>query len=241
MHDVVCNDVDIYTVDLDAPDISAPGILSPAELDRASRFRFHRDRHRFVHCRATVRRVLADYLDAKPEQIEFSYNAYGKPSVDGIFFNVSHADRVAMIAVSRSREVGIDVERIDSAFAHEQIPERFFSTSEVATLRELPESSQFEAFFDFWTRKEAYMKGRGLGFALPPTSFDVSNLPGNWALETVPAPPGYLAALCVKRPTAPFHNLSIASSGKGREDSRHNRPGGPRHMARNEFQSCDTL
>ena len=146
-----------------------------------------------------------------------------------------------MIAVSRSREVGIDVERIDPAFAHEQIPERFFSPGEVATLRGVPEGSQLEAFFDYWTRKEAYMKGRGLGFALSPTSFDVAKLPGNWALETIPAPAGYLAALCVKRPAAPLHYLSITASTKCREDSRHIRPGGPRHMARNELQSCDTL
>jgi 4'-phosphopantetheinyl transferase len=218
-------DVDIHTTDLDAPDATATGILSSAELDRASRFRFERDRHRFIHCRAALRRILADYLDAKPAQIEFVYNSYGKPSVDGIFFNLSHADRVAMIAVSRSREIGIDVERVDPAFAHEQIPERFFSPREVAALRALPESGQLEAFFDYWTRKEAYMKGLGLGFALPSTSFDVGHLPGDWSLESIPAPPGYLAALCGAGVSACPADSCMRSA----------------LPSRNEFASYDTL
>ncbi len=233
-------DVDIHTADLDAPDATATGILSAAELDRASRFRFERDRHRFIHCRAALRRILADYaspwLDANPAQIEFAYNSYGKPAVDGIFFNVSHADRVAMIAVSRSREIGIDVERIDPSFAHEQIPERFFSPREVAALRALPESRQLEAFFDYWTRKEAYMKGRGLGFALPPTSFDVRHLPGDWSLESIPAPPGYLAALCGARTPACRVDTRVDTSFSFRQPFETSPL-----PSRNEFTSCDTL
>jgi 4'-phosphopantetheinyl transferase len=202
------HDVDIYSSDLDAPSGGAETTLAPEERTRASRFRFERDRRRFINCRAALRRILAPYLDLDPAQIEFTYNEYGKPYVDGLHFNVSHADSLAMFAVSRSREVGIDVERIDPAFANEQIPERFFSPHEVRTLRALPESAQVQAFFNCWTRKEAYVKARGLGMSLSLASFDVSLTPGepaaflggagDWSLEAIEAAPGYAAAVVAK-------------------------------------------
>jgi 4'-phosphopantetheinyl transferase len=110
---------------------------------------------------------------------------------------------MAVYAVSRTREVGIDIEQINAQFAHDQIPERFFSAAEVAALRALPESLQIEAFFQIWTRKEAYVKARGLGLSLPLDSFDVSlgeparflRGTGGWSIESIEPAPGYAAAL----------------------------------------------
>jgi len=200
-------DVDVYSLDLDTPWCGAQ-ILSPEERARASRFRFERERRRFSNCRVALRRILAPYVDLDPARIEFGYNSYGKPYVVGVHFNVSHADSLAMFAISRSREVGIDIERIDPAFANEQIPERFFSPGEVRTLRALPESAQVQAFFNCWTRKEAYVKARGLGMSLSLASFDVSLTPGepaaflggagDWSLEAIDAAPGYAAAVVAR-------------------------------------------
>jgi 4'-phosphopantetheinyl transferase len=200
--------VDIYTHDLDAP-AAGVGTLSPEELARACRFRFERHRRRFINCRAKLREILATYLDRDPAFIEFEYNQFGKPSVAALnarlYFNVSHAEGVAMFAVSQSREIGIDVERIDSTFADEQIPERFFSSREVEILRALPKAHQVDAFFNCWTRKEAYIKARGLGLSLSLASFDVTLTPGepaaflrgagDWSIETIDAPMGYVAAV----------------------------------------------
>jgi len=213
-------DVNIYVSDLDAMSCTE-WILSPEELARASRFRIERDRRRFMNCRVKLRRVLARYLEVEPARLEFRYNQHGKPYVSrpcagpdtgghagssgNLYFNVSHAGSLAIFAVSRSREVGIDIERVDPSFVQEQIPERFFSPREVEMLRSLPESSQLEAFFNCWTRKEAYVKARGQGLSLPLQSFDVSLAPGEpaaflrgagaWSLEAVPSEPGYVAAL----------------------------------------------
>jgi 4'-phosphopantetheinyl transferase len=207
--DLLMHDVEIFTVELDLEDPGAVDILSADERARADRFHFDRDRRSFINCRATLRRKLACYMNMDPAAISFRYNEYGKPLVDGVHFNVSHAGGIAMIAVSRTREVGIDVERIKPSIAHEQIPERFFAPREVAALRALPESQQVEAFFGYWTRKEAYMKARGLGFALESTSFDSAELPGEWALEAISAPPGYIAALCAGVPPGSQRNRSL--------------------------------
>jgi 4'-phosphopantetheinyl transferase len=201
--------VDVRTIHLE-PDLARldhlSGILAPEERERANRFRFPEHRRRYIVCRGTVRELLAPYLNLAPAAIQFDHNPYGKPSVpgSGVHFNVSHSGDWAMLAVSAQLEVGIDLERIDPSFAQEQIPERFFSPREVEHLRSLPESQQAAAFFRCWTRKEAYIKARGLGLALALDSFDVSLLPddppqlfraGNWSIQNLDAPEGYAAAI----------------------------------------------
>lgn len=201
--------VDVYTVPLESEPARLDHlyeILSPEERARALRFRFAEHRRQSILCRGTLREVLAPYLELNPAAIRLVYNRYGKPSVANseVRFNVSHSGAFAMLAVSRGREVGLDLERIDSRFAQEQIPERFFSPREVEQLRALPAREQTAAFFRCWTRKEAYIKARGLGLALPLDSFDVSLRPGdppallragNWSIRNLDAPSGYAAAL----------------------------------------------
>lgn len=196
-------DVDVHCIRLDADPDGCAALLSPEERGRAARFRFDRDRAHFSVCRGTLRRLLGEALSLAPERIEFSYGAHGKPETAGINFNVSHSGGFALIAISKRRVVGVDIERMDRSFADDRIPERFFSPGEVLALRALPQGDQLEAFFRIWTRKEAYLKACGLGLSLALDSFDVSLgcsaafLRGvqGWEIEAVPAPPGYAAAL----------------------------------------------
>lgn len=202
--------IDVYTIPLKADPARADSLqelLSPAERDRFSRFRFALHRRQAVVCRGTLREILSRYLDLGPAHICLAYNRFGKPYIAGsqVRFNVSHSGDWAMIAVSIGAETGIDIERIEPRFAQERIPDRFFSQREAARLRALPESQQTEAFFRCWTRKEAYIKARGLGMALSLDSFDVSFAPGEpaaflggadgWAVENLDAPSGYAAAV----------------------------------------------
>lgn len=174
------------------------GWLTPDEHERASRFRFDRDRNRFIACRGILRELLGI-------REQFVYGPHGKPrlEISDIRFNVSHSHGLAMIAVARGREVGCDLERIDPSFADEKIPEQFFSPYEVAALRALPEAEQCRAFFRCWTRKEAFIKACGMGMSLALDSFDVTLgtdaalLRGaeGWSFESVRAPEGYEAAV----------------------------------------------
>jgi len=194
--------------------------LTVDELARAVRFHFERDRAHFIVARGVLRTILSRYLAVEPSQLRFSYSLYGKPSLGGEFdagalcFNMSHADGLALYAVTRGRDIGIDVERIRMDIANEQVAERFFSTQELAALRALPRNNQSLAFFNCWTRKEAYIKARGEGLSLPLDQFDVSLAPGEpaallrtsvgsqeafrWLLRELAPGLGFVAALAVE-------------------------------------------
>jgi 4'-phosphopantetheinyl transferase len=204
--------------------------LSADERERAARFRFDRDRDRFIVCRGTLRELLGARMCVPPAHLQFVYGRFGKPSLNesDLRFNVSHARCMGMIAITRGREVGCDIERIDPLFA-DSIPEQFFSPYEVSSLRALPESDQCGAFFRCWTRKEAFMKACGLGMSLPLDSFDVTIAPhqpaallrgaDGWSLHSVDAPPGYAAALVtadqpgITMPTNSLMSLITKSGG----------------------------
>jgi 4'-phosphopantetheinyl transferase len=162
-------------------------VLNPEEKARADRFLMDVHRNRFVAGRALLRDLLAGYLDQPPEAICFAYNEWGKPvlapgfAVRDLRFNLSHSQDLAMYAFVLERDVGVDLEMIRSQVANERIAENFFSRREVETLRALPRELQEEAFFNCWTRKEAYVKARGQGLSIELSSFDVSLTPGEEA------------------------------------------------------------
>jgi 4'-phosphopantetheinyl transferase len=156
------------------------GTLTPDESERAGRFCFDRHRQQFVIARGALRSVLSQYLHRPPSQLRFVYSAFGKPEVEGeegrgcLRFNLSHAEGVALIALIRDREVGVDVEVVREEFPGMEIAEGFFSAREVETLRSLPEEARMDAFFLYWTRKEAYIKALGEGLSHPLRQFSVS-------------------------------------------------------------------
>ncbi len=157
--------------------------LSADELERAERFRFENHRKHFIVARGLLRNILGRYLEKDPKQLQFCYKRNGKPelstlSVESVRFNISHSQVLALYAFTLDREIGIDLELIRQDLSDEKIAERFFSTCEVKRLRSLPKHLQKEAFFNCWTRKEAYIKARGDGLKLKLDQFSVSLDPG---------------------------------------------------------------
>ena len=150
----------------------------------------------------------------------FQYSPSGKPSLRDVtesgdlHFNVSHADGVALYAITRGRAIGVDIERVRADMANERIAARFFSPREVATLRSLRPDLQSEAFFTCWTRKEAYVKARGVGITAGLDQFDVSLAPDEpaailanrdaseahrpWSLYHLAPCPGYVGAVAAE-------------------------------------------
>ena len=189
--------------------------LAPEELDRAGRFRFERLQRHFIAGRGFLRDVLARYLPAKPEELRFSYNDYGKPSLageQGLQFNMSHSHEVGLVAVTRAAAVGVDVEHIRADFASDEIARRFFSRLEVETFNSLPQDEQVAAFFRCWSRKEAYIKAIGKGLSQPLDGFDVTLTPSEpaallrageddtrtWSFSDIDVGPDYASALAVE-------------------------------------------
>lgn len=155
--------------------------LAPDERARADRFHFRRHREEFTAARGLLRAILARYLALAPERVRFDYRAHGKPALaqdldagSGLRFNLSHAGGVALYAIARDREIGVDVERIRPDAATLDIAERFFAPAEVAALRRVPDVHRAEAFFNCWTRKEAYVKAMGTGLSHSLRDFAVS-------------------------------------------------------------------
>ncbi|MGX2041493.1 4'-phosphopantetheinyl transferase family protein [Methylocaldum sp. MU1018] len=153
-------------------------LLSRDECEKAGRFVFERDKIRYVAARGILRRLLGGYLNIDPAEIRFSYGASGKPELTGrlterLRFNLSHAGDWAVYAISGDREVGIDIEPLRTDIPWQQLAPLVFSSNEQAEFAEIPMHEKAAAFLRGWTRKEAYLKGRGEGLSLSLDAFDV--------------------------------------------------------------------
>ena len=147
------------------------GVLSPDERERAARFAISLHGKRFVAARGILRTILSRYAGAAPAEIRFSYGPHGKPFLSPeagrgeIHFNVSHAADRALIAVTKGREIGVDIESIGERPFDMGIVRRFFSPREGAVLLSAPEAARASLFAAIWTRKEACIKASGLGLS----------------------------------------------------------------------------
>jgi len=159
--------------------------LSPEEDNRAERYQFEQHRNRFIAGRGLLRTILGMHLNRNPRELEFAYGPNEKPRLahqddDGpLHFNLAHSEDLVLIAVTRTGEVGIDVERIRPVSEAGNIVERYFSPRESGVYRALPEGEKPFAFFNLWTRKEAWLKATGVGIGQLLSEVEVSFLPGN--------------------------------------------------------------
>ena len=191
-------------------------LLSLQERARAASYRFEKDRLGFATARGLLRTILSHYLGTEASSISFEYGTEGKPFLknSSISFNVTHSGNLAAYAVTGGpRDLGIDVEWIRPEPLRDQVPEQFFTRSEIGELQSLRREEIIPAFFRCWTRKEAFLKARGGGLTTPLDQFSVSLLPGHsaailscripgerrdWNLYDLTLPPGYCGALAVE-------------------------------------------
>jgi 4'-phosphopantetheinyl transferase len=195
-------------------------ILSLDERRKAERFHFQVDRERHVIGRALARIVLAHLLDVAPNNVRFRYNKFGKPYLDcndngpQRRFNLSHSGDLILLAVAAGREIGVDVEGVRQDVKVDRIAARYFSARERAELASLPPEKRAAAFFACWSRKEAFIKAKGIGLSFPLDCFDVSLKPdapavlletrpdpleaGRWTIRDLDVGPSYKAAIAVE-------------------------------------------
>lgn len=176
------NEVHLWRANLDVPSADAYRDSLPAsEVIRADAFHAERDRHRFTVSHGILRMILARYLEMDAGAIRFAHGAFGKPSLadntTGIHFNLSHSGDIALIAVARGSEVGVDVEQVRGDLPFDEIAEDYFEPEEIWGIRTLRDSEKAWKFFDLWTTKEARLKasGAGIGHGLNPKPFE-----GSW-------------------------------------------------------------
>ncbi len=212
-------------MDLDLDSFGAPAFLSMAETERANRFRFERDRHRYIAGRTALRLLLGSYLSQPPQSLSFTYGPAGKPSLPGIGFNLAHSGPSALIAFTPNQRVGVDIEESKPLDDIIDTARMAFSPAEFARWKSL--RAEPDLFYRIWTRKEAYLKAIGEGIAQRLQQFEVAFEPGEaprilkgaegrWTLADVSREPGYIAALAVENSFETIECLTITADESGR-------------------------
>jgi 4'-phosphopantetheinyl transferase len=217
-------DVHVWAAHLDLPSDARQrlaALLSKDEQERAARFRLETHRNRFIAGRGILRSLLAKYLLCAPSLLRFAYSPQGKPSLaeqfaeSGLSFNLAHSSEIALIAMSRLGPIGVDVEHIRPIEDADELVQRFFSARENALFQALPASQKDIAFYNLWTRKEAWLKGTGEGIAHSLSRVEVTFLPGEpaklltvpdnsqsregWVLHELLPAAGFVGALAISR------------------------------------------
>lgn len=206
-------------------------LLTPEEQARAARFHFDKDRKRFVIARGLLRKILSQYVNAEPQALRFDYTAHGKPELQQhsyLQFNVSHSHQAILYAVTRAQAVGVDIEFMYGKHDIDAIAKRFFAVQEYAQLKDLQDDDMRQAFFNAWTRKEAFLKALGSGLSHSLSQVEVTLLPkqlaefvalhdlqqvvSDWSLRSLDILPDYAAALVVKGKLKEVTILQIPSS-----------------------------
>ncbi|MBK7382971.1 MAG: 4'-phosphopantetheinyl transferase superfamily protein [Flavobacteriales bacterium] len=159
--------VDVWYATLDQmrPLLSAyTELLDPVEIERADRFRFEPDRERFILGHGLLRMVLMGYVGGDGRSIRYARGPFGKPSLDPkeVHFNFSDTKDAFLIGVSRSIDLGVDIETMTRNVDHEAVSEHYFTGPEITAIRNAGGHSK-RRFLEFWTRKEAVLKASGVG------------------------------------------------------------------------------
>ena len=175
-------DVDVWHLAMPSAETHVDGtLLSEDEHERAARYRQPMDRLRFAVSRVVLRELLGGRLGVEPAALRFTATKHGRPELSDfahLSFNVSHSGAHALIAISDSRRVGIDIERVDPDLDWLELTELVCTTEEWNALIAQPAYLQRDSFFRLWTAKEAVMKAFGIGIAEGLRAISV-NLAGN--------------------------------------------------------------
>jgi 4'-phosphopantetheinyl transferase len=212
-------DLHVWRVELDIRDEARamlPVLLDDGERAYAGRLRAPRDRDRYVVAHGALRSILGAYLQVNPASLEFERTRFGKPSLADAAhawfqFNTSRSGGLMACALARNAPVGVDIEEI--AAAGDTREDSRFSAAERAALANTHPDSRAAAIAACWTRKEAFVKARGLGVSLAFESFDVSVPPeaprliatrpdpdeaARWTLAEIAVPEGYTGTVAIK-------------------------------------------
>jgi 4'-phosphopantetheinyl transferase len=185
--------------------------LSEDELETFHRYRHQQSRLEFVGGRYLCRNLLAYHLGSLPELIRFQKNDYGKlylsaenpiHALGTLQFNLSHSGGIVACAVAPKHELGVDVEKVERPIF--DIVERFFTPDEQRYIFQFPEAKRNSAAYKLWTLKEAYIKAKGQGLAMPLDSVDVFRVKTEMFFLSFEPRPGYYLSLAAERRDPPF-------------------------------------
>lgn len=149
--------------------------LNAIEVRRAARFRKEPDRAAYIAGRSLIRAALSEWMETARVPIEITPK--GKPfcPLKGApDFNLSHAGGWVVLAMCRKGAVGVDIEDSRRNVDAVKLAARYFSAAE----QEAVAKGAADAFFEIWTRKEAYLKATGEGIRSDLKQLDTLNTAG---------------------------------------------------------------
>lgn len=224
------NQAHIWLANLDLSTVEIERLttfLSPDEIARANKFKFNRDKKKFIAARGILRKLLANYLQITANNVEFGYGERGKPNLAPsmldryLQFNLSHSQDYALYGFTRHCSIGVDLEHLRSLDDAAKIAQRFFSAAESALISSLTGEEQTRVFFQLWTAKEAYLKATGEGLAglldeveismtpeSPESSVTLISVQGdrqntaNWSMTSFIPATDYVATVAIEKPVA---------------------------------------
>ncbi|MFE9562901.1 4'-phosphopantetheinyl transferase family protein [Streptomyces sp. NPDC006487] len=190
------------------------GMLDDAERARLQGIRRAGDRDQYRVAHVVLRQLLGDRLGRDPARVRFFREPcpgcggpHGRPAVPGtpLHFSLSHAGDAVLVAFADG-PVGVDVERRPAPALASQVASELAQVlhpAERAELSALPVDERPAAVARCWSRKEAYLKGVGIGLGGDPALTYVGtgatpSAPPGWTVTDVPAFPGYVAARAVR-------------------------------------------
>lgn len=191
-------------------------LLNEEEKRRADRLDKPSVRRQFIAGRGFLKRILARELSVVPADIRLTRGKFGKPYLlkSNLEFNLSHCRDRFVLALARGRQVGVDIEYVSPQRNYTELAKRFFSGREIEQLNSLPPEMRATAFYQVWTRKEAFVKamGRGIAFGLqrfsvtvlPDASPHIAEIDGNtdagrhWSLFDLDVGFDYTATVCAR-------------------------------------------
>jgi 4'-phosphopantetheinyl transferase len=190
--------------------------LTDEEVGRAHRFYRNVDGLKFAGTRIILRQLLGRYLKTGPKSVRLRVSALGKPLVDpgsreSINFSVSRSGDVAIMAFTRTKLVGVDIELIDESILPLECTKKaggFFGLSPAG----VNYATIGTKFYDEWTRKEAYLKALGIGVfhEIAKTVYSVDRKV--WLVRPLAIDRAYAAAIAVEKPITTIHCGSIGLS-----------------------------
>lgn len=144
--------------------------LSAGEGDRHAGYSNGVVARRFACGRGLVRAMLASVLGVPPGGVPVREGLHGKPQLapgtpHAVRFNVSHTDDLLVVALSRSHDVGVDVERVRALEQWQRVADRVLDAQELRVLAaEVAQGADpGETFLRLWCRVEAELKAIGCG------------------------------------------------------------------------------
>jgi 4'-phosphopantetheinyl transferase len=149
-------------------------------------------RTRFVVAHGAVREIVGARLGLRPGEVRWRRGPNGKPSVDAeLCVNLSTGGAAALVALSRRREVGVDIEQMPPERVATRLATRYFPPAQARYVADGPAPDGIaDRFTTLWSRKEACVKARG------------GRLADGLALEVDAATP-----LCLPFPAGSAHDL----------------------------------